>query len=209
MWVFDTCSVANICNSQQDLRNKRHLERNVVTMQVGNRQRVGVLAEGTLHLRLPSGMILVLNKCYYIPALSINIISGSRLSWDGYHFESVTNGCSISKDGVCYVHAPDHDGLYILDLVTNINSVDVKRCKHGDDNATNIWHWCLGHIGVKRMKKLHKDGLLDSLDFDSFDTLICLKRIYSFWCSMLVLHQFIFVLFTLHGIFMHFLELTY
>jgi hypothetical protein len=80
MWVFDTSSVANICNSQQDLRNKRHLERNEVTMRVGNRQRVGVLAEGTLHLRLPFGMILVLNKCYYIPALSMNIISGSWLS---------------------------------------------------------------------------------------------------------------------------------
>jgi hypothetical protein len=65
---------------------------------------------------------------------------------------------------------PDRDGLFILDLVTHINSVDVKRCKHGDDNATNIWHCHLGHIGIKRMKKLHKDGLLDSLDFDSFDT---------------------------------------
>ena len=28
----------------------------------------------------------------------------------------------------------------------------------------------LGHIGVKRMKKLHEDGLLESLDYESFDT---------------------------------------
>jgi hypothetical protein len=63
-WVFDTGSVANICNSQQDLRNKRDLERNKVTMRAGNGQRVDVMAEGTLHLRLPSGMILVLNKGY-------------------------------------------------------------------------------------------------------------------------------------------------
>jgi hypothetical protein len=139
-------------------------------MRVDNGQRVDVVAEGTLHLRLPSGMILVLNKCYYVPALSMNIISGSRLSRDGYHFESVTNGFSISKYGGFYVHAPDHDGLYILDLVTHINSVNVKRCKHSDDKATYIWHCRLGHIGIKRMKKLHKDGLLDSLDFDSFDT---------------------------------------
>jgi hypothetical protein len=79
-WVFDTGSVANICNSQQDLRNKRYLERNEVTMRVGNGQYVDVVAEGTLHLRLPSEMILVLNKYYYVPALSMNIISGSRLS---------------------------------------------------------------------------------------------------------------------------------
>jgi hypothetical protein len=35
------------------------------------------------------------------------------------------------------------------------------------------------------------------------------KRIYNFLCSMLVLHQLLYVLFTLRGIFMHFLELTY
>ena len=28
----------------------------------------------------------------------------------------------------------------------------------------------LGHIGVKRMKKIHADGLLESLDYESFDT---------------------------------------
>jgi hypothetical protein len=139
-------------------------------MRVGNGERVDILAKGTLHLRLPSGIILVLNKCYYVPTLSMNIISASRLSRDGYHFESVTNGCSIFKDGVFYVHARGCDGLFILDLVTHINSVDVKRCKHGNDNATNIWHCHLGHIGIKRIKMLHKYGLLDSLDFDSFDT---------------------------------------
>ena len=32
-----------------------------------------------------------------------------------------------------------------------------------------VWHCRLGHIGVKRMKKLHNDGLLESLDFESLD----------------------------------------
>jgi hypothetical protein len=100
----------------------------------------------------------------------MNIVSGSRLLQDGYHFESVTNGCSISKYGVFYVHAPIRDGLYISDLVTHINNVDAKRCKHSDDNATCTWHCCLGHVGVKCMKKLHSDGLPGSLDFDFFDT---------------------------------------
>ena len=31
-------------------------------------------------------------------------------------------------------------------------------------------HCRLGHIGVKHMKKLHKDGILESLDYESFDT---------------------------------------
>ena len=36
-----------------------------------------------------------------------------------------------------------------------------------------VQHTCgchLGHVGVKCMQKLHADGLLESLDFESFDT---------------------------------------
>jgi hypothetical protein len=46
-------------------------------MRVDNGQRVVVVAGGTLHL--PFEMILVLNKYYYVPDLSMNIVSGSKL----------------------------------------------------------------------------------------------------------------------------------
>jgi hypothetical protein len=88
----------------------------------------------------------------------MNIVSGSRVLRDGYFFKSVTNGFSIYKNHIFYVHAPDCDGLYILDPDCNeshINSVDAKRCKHSDDNTMYIWQYRLGHVGVKRMKKLH------------------------------------------------------
>jgi hypothetical protein len=87
----------------------------------------------------------------------MNIISGSLLSQDIYCFESVTNGCSILKDNFFYVHAHVRNGFYIFDLdcnVKHINSVDAKRCKLSDDNSTYTWHCHLGHVGVKRMKKL-------------------------------------------------------
>ena len=35
-WVFDTGAVVHICNSQQELRNKRRLAKDEVTMRVGN-----------------------------------------------------------------------------------------------------------------------------------------------------------------------------
>ena len=67
-----------------ELRDKRHLEKDEVTMRVGNGNKVDLTAVGTLPLHLPSGLILVLNKCYYVPALSMNIISGSCLLQDNY-----------------------------------------------------------------------------------------------------------------------------
>ena len=91
----------------------------------------------------------------------------------GYSFKSENNGCSIYMNNIFYGHAPMLNGLFLLDLdssITHIHNVDAKRIKLDNDISTYMWHCRLGHIGVKRMKKLHSDGLLESLDFESFDT---------------------------------------
>ena len=51
----------------------------------------------------------------------------------------------------------------------HIHSIEAKRYKFNNDSATYLWHLRLGHIGVKRMKKLHADGLLESLQYESLD----------------------------------------
>ena len=53
---------------------------------------------------------------------------------------------------------------------THIHNIEAKRFKVNNDSATYLWHCRLGHIGVKRMNKLHADGLFESLDYESFDT---------------------------------------
>ena len=67
-----------------------------------------------------------------------------------------------------YGHTPNVDGLLNLDNGdTHIHNIDAKRCKVDNDSATYLWHYRLGHISVKCMKKLHADGLLESLDYES------------------------------------------
>ena len=67
-------------------------------------------------------------------------------------------------NNVFYGHAPNVNGLFLLYLDhsdTHVHNIDAKRCKVNDDSTTYLWHYLLGHIGVKRMKKLHADGLLE------------------------------------------------
>src|SRR3989337_2834652 len=47
-WVFDTGSVAHICNSKQGLRIQRRLAKDEVTMRVGNGSKAEWMASGTL-----------------------------------------------------------------------------------------------------------------------------------------------------------------
>src|SRR3954463_15894209 len=148
--IFDTGSVAHISNSIQGLRNRRRLVKDEVTMRVGNGYQIDVLAVGTKHLSLPSGLVLVPNKCYYVPALSMNIVGGSCLKRDHYSFKSDTIGCSIYKNEMFYVHAPESHGLFILNLdgdVSHINNIEAKRLKNGEEHMI-MWHCRLGHIGI-------------------------------------------------------------
>ena len=56
-----------------------------------------------------------------------------------------------------YGHTLNINGLLNLNRSdTHINNIDAKRCKVDNDSATFLRHCRLGHIGVKRMKKLHK-----------------------------------------------------
>src|SRR3990170_3841900 len=92
---------------------------------------------------------------------------GSCLLQYGYSFKSKNNCCSIYMNKTFYGHTLNINDLLNLDL--SDTHIEAKRCKVNNDSATYLWHCRLGHIGVKRMKELHADGLLESLDYESLD----------------------------------------
>ena len=112
-WVFDTGSVAHICNTMQGMTKSRRIERGEVDFCVGNNARVAALAVETMQLHLLSGFILELNNCYFVPSLSRNIVSPSCLMKDGYSFASENNGCVISKNNMFMALASIKNGLFI------------------------------------------------------------------------------------------------
>jgi hypothetical protein len=62
------------------------------------------------------------------------------------------------------------NGLYVLDLEDkSVYNINIKSARFNDLNPTFIWHCHLGHINEKHIEKLHKDDLLYSFDFESFD----------------------------------------
>ena len=146
----------------QGLQRSRRLAKNEVQIRVGNGVQVAVLAVGVMLLRLPLGFALELNNFYFVPTLCKNIISGSCLLRDGYSFKSGNNGCSIHLKNMFYGFAPIVSGLFIMDLEcsNDVFNVSTKHLKKTDENTTYLWHYRLGHIGKKRMQKLHNDGVL-------------------------------------------------
>ena len=79
----------------QGLRSSRSLAKGEVNLRVGNGARVVALVVGVYDLTLPSGLVFQLKNCYYVPAVSRNIISVSCLDVDGFHFIIKNNIFSI------------------------------------------------------------------------------------------------------------------
>ena len=125
-------------------------------------------------ISLPNGLVLCLEKCYYVPSLTRNIISVACLYDNGFDFNFTSGVISILRNGLFYVKAISHNGIFELDLQSSCNensvyNIDNKRSK-SDLNRTYLWHCRLGHINQKRISKLHRDGLLESFDLESYDT---------------------------------------
>src|SRR5919106_5356507 len=86
------------------------------------------------------------------------------------HLKSENNFCSVYMNKTFDGHTPNENSLLDLDRSdTHIHNIEAKRCKVNNDSATYLWHCHLGHIVVKHMKKLHKDGFSESLGYESFD----------------------------------------
>ena len=61
-----------------------------VDFRVRNNARVAALSVGVMQLPLPSGFILELNNCYFVPSMGRIFLSPSCLMRDGYSFASET-----------------------------------------------------------------------------------------------------------------------
>ncbi|GJU86900.1 retrotransposon protein, putative, ty1-copia subclass [Tanacetum coccineum] len=137
-----------------------------------------VEAIGSFKLILPSGMILVLDNCHFSSSITRGIVSLLRL-WDkGFRHKFMDNGAiSVSKDNICYFNAFPRDSIFEIDMHNHISNehciyrCNNKKTKHNLD-STFLWHCHLGHINKKHTEKLQHDGLLESIDDESFDVCV-------------------------------------
>ncbi|GJT71905.1 retrotransposon protein, putative, ty1-copia subclass [Tanacetum coccineum] len=183
-WVYDTGYGTHICITTQGLKESRKLKPRALSLYVGDGHREAVEAIGDYHLCLPSGLVLILHNCHYAPSITRGIILVSHLYKDGFvnRFKN-DNSIFVFKNNMIYFNAIPRDDIYEIVMSssnTNESSMYVvtnKRAKLNLDSAL-LWHCRLGHINKKRIEKLQHDGLLDSIDIKSLESLLleCLAR---------------------------------
>ncbi|KAL8109843.1 hypothetical protein AgCh_025801 [Apium graveolens] len=157
--------------SNEGLKGSRTLEKDEVILRMGKGARIAAIYVGSFSLHMPTGKTIILNNCYYVPSIVRNIVSIPMLDLDGFSFIIKNNECSILRDNVLYGRGILNNGMYICDVEHDLLQIEqTNKRKQDDENLTYLWHCRLGHISENRLRTLHKEGLLDPFDFESYPT---------------------------------------
>ncbi|KAJ9563088.1 hypothetical protein OSB04_008248 [Centaurea solstitialis] len=168
-WVLDTGSGNHICNHLQGFTRRETLRKDRSNLRVGEGTMLVAEAVGSYSLSLPSGLVLELDTCYYVPKMIKNVLSFDLLVDQGFYYKYDYKMISCFKNDMFYFKATPSNGLYILNLQESNNEIYhiSKRSKDIEDQ-TYLWHCRLGHINKKRVELLQKGGLLGTFDFKPF-----------------------------------------
>ena len=149
---------------------------------MGNRVKAPIETIGTYYLILGTGHHLDLFETFYVPSISQNLLSMSKLDILGYSFK-FDNGCfklfkhnhftssNILCDGL---YKLNFDNFFVETLLTLHHNVGTKRGLVNEHFAY-LWHKRLGHIFKERLVRLVKNEILSDLDFTDLN--ICVDCI--------------------------------
>ncbi|KAJ9552762.1 hypothetical protein OSB04_016807 [Centaurea solstitialis] len=169
-WVIDTGSGNHICNHLQGFTRRKTLRKDRTNLRVGEGTPLIAEAVGSYSLSLPSGLVLELDNCHYIPNMIKNVLSFDLLVDQGFYYKYTYKMISVFKDDIFYFKATPVNGLYTVNLQDNSSEIYhiSKRSKDIEDQ-TYLWHCRLGHINKKRVELLLKGGFLGNFDYKPFD----------------------------------------
>ena len=136
----------------------------------------------TYRLILDSGYQLDLSDTIYVPSISRNLISVSKLYVCGFNGKFGSNTFSLFKNSRFINFDFLIDGLYELklhnifveSLLTMNSSIGLKR-NMMNENFAYLWYKRLGYISKERLQRLVNNEILPNLDFT--DLKICMNYI--------------------------------
>jgi hypothetical protein len=123
------------------------LNQNESVIIVGNGVKVPVVATGTFRLFLDTDCYLDLFQTLYVPSISRNLVSISKLDLEGYSFSFRNRRFSLFKNSFFVGSASLCDGLYKLNLnshfaeslLTLHHNVGTKRSLI-NESSSYLWH---------------------------------------------------------------------
>ena len=152
------------------LKESRRLKPGEMQLRFGSGDSLDAVAVGVCEISLPNGTLL-LNECFFVPGCVANIISLFVLDTEGFCINIKNSSLYLyDKNNIQIICCPNKHGHYTLQTSKDILSSGINKRRLPEVNNTKLWHMRLGHIGVKRLNQLVRNGLIPDLTIESYPT---------------------------------------
>ena len=166
-WIVDSGATCHMCNDSKQFVELHDLEQpQEVSLGDGHAVKANKCGTVLLQMKLPNNKI---KKCklydvLYVPALTYNLLSISRVTQSGKTTEFTNSRCHITdKENRLIAVATRIGSLYYLDC----ESVDRSNKAENNNFVTeNLWHRRYGHLGAHGLKKLAQNKLVEGFNYD-------------------------------------------
>lgn len=147
-----------------DIRLFENLEETTqITVETADGTKATTKWAGDVRVRLSDGIQVVLTGVYYVPQLSMNLMSCGQLD-EKEITASFENARCIFRDrripgtSMGYAGKRKQDGLYIATcMVPDTKVIPVGAAKRGEKATSRIWHMRMGHAGQRVVQDMCED----------------------------------------------------
>ncbi|KAH9651061.1 hypothetical protein KPL70_026606 [Citrus sinensis] len=155
-WVIDSGCSFHLCPEKTLFYKYEAVDGGRVLM--GNNNVCNIVGIGSVKIKMFDGTIRSLHEVRHAPRLKRNLISLGMLDSLGYFFKSRIGGLEIRKGTEIVMKGVKENGLYVLQG----SSVPVQEgvSAVSEEDRTKLWHLRLGHMSIKGLQELSKQGLL-------------------------------------------------
>ena len=155
-WVLDSGCMFHITPDKGALFDFEEIGGGKVLM--GNNTHSEVKGMGKLKILNPDKTEVILTNVRYMPSMGRNLISYGQLEKNGCNYEGSDFRVTFYKGGKKVLSGKYKEGLYYLEGSVEKGVVAVAR---PEVDKAQRWHSRLGHMGLKCMNILVKEGYLD------------------------------------------------
>ncbi|KAH9697399.1 hypothetical protein KPL71_023589 [Citrus sinensis] len=164
-WVLDSGCSFHLCPDKSLFHTYKSVDGGRVLM--GNNNVCKIVGMGSVKIEMFDGSVQTLSDVRHAPRLKRNLISLGMLDGMGYSFKSENSGLKIMKGTEMVMKGVKKNGLYVLEGSSVPGSAAMPAVS--DVNRTMLWHLRLGHMSIRGMQELSKQGLLCGDNIDELD----------------------------------------
>ena len=157
-WILDSGCTFHMSPYKSYFSDYQDLDGGRVMM--GNNTVCKVIGIGKIHLKLHDGSIKEIRQVRHIPELKRNLISLGMMDQMGCSIKLESRVLKILNKSTLVMKGTRKNGVYVSDgeSVTGVsNAIESTAI-----DKTTLWHLRLGHMSIKGLKKLKKQGVLGS-----------------------------------------------